>query len=216
MLFINFKSYPESSGNDGLQLASICQKVMQEQGIKIIPCVQTADLGLISSRLKISVWAQHFDLKKPDKNTGWVTAYSLKQAGAEGVLINHSEHPVDPQDIHLYIKSAEENGLKTLVFTANLDLALEVDQYEPDYLFLETPKLISKRAMADFPEEREKIKKFVAQVKACPLVGAGISSCQDVKKSLALGVKGVGLASAFILAENPESVLKDLIKGFKN
>jgi triosephosphate isomerase len=215
MIIINFKSYRQSSGEKGLQLAEICQRVSKEPGIEIIPCVQTADLALISSKLDIPVWAQHFDLKKPEKNTGWVTASSLKQAGAEGVLINHSEHPEDSKDVQKYVSAAKENDLKTLVFASDLDQALEFDQLNPDYLFLETPKLIAKEAMAHFEKEREKIRKFVKQVKSFPMVGAGIANAEDVRSSLELGAKGIGLASAFVLADDPEKVLRDIALGFK-
>lgn len=215
MIIVNFKAYQNSAGEKGLFLTKICQQVMEETGIKIIPCVQTADLGLISSQVKIDVWAQHFDLKEPQRNTGWITAYSIAQAGAKGVLINHSEHRVDPKKIYDYIKEAKKNNLKVLCFVDTLNLALEIDKYQPDFLFLETPKLIAKQAMVDFPQEREKIKKFSRLVKSFPLVGAGISNSTDVKESLRLGVKGVGLSSAFVLAKNPKSVLEELASGFK-
>jgi len=215
MIIVNFKSYKQSAGNRGLELAEICQKIAEESGVKIIPCVQTADIGLISSSLEIPVWGQRFDLKKPERNTGWVTAYSLKSAGAQGVLINHSEHPEDPKEIKKYVKMAKKNSLKTLVFASGLDQAEEFDKLEPDYLFLETPKLISRKAMANFKEERVKIKEFVKRVKSFPMVGAGISNGADVRASLKLGAKGVGLASAFVLSDEPEKVLRDIASGFK-
>lgn len=214
MLLINFKSYKQSSGAKGLELAKICEEVSAETGVIIIPCVQTADLGYISKQVSIEVWGQHFNLVEPDRNTGFVTAYSLAQAGVKGVLINHSEHPIKEERISDYINKAKENNLKTLVFTDTLELAFKIDKYEPDYLFLETPSLIGKKAMVNFPEEREKIIKFVNSVKSSPMIGAGISTAEDVRQSLKLGIKGVALASAFVLAQEPKKVLLDLASGF--
>lgn len=215
MIFVNFKSYKQSAGKKGLDMAKICQEVSQETGVPIIPCVQTADLGYITKQVNIEIWAQHFDLVETERNTGFVTAYSLVQAGAKGVLINHSEHRVDEDKIPDYINKAKDNNLKNLVFTDTLDLAFKVDKYEPDYLFLETPKLIAKEAMVNFPEEREKIIKFTSSVRSFSCVGAGISSAKDVKESLQLGVKGIAFSSAFVLSENPKEVLLNIASGFK-
>jgi len=215
MIILNFKSYRESAGEKGLALVRICQKISQETGLRIIPCVQTADLGFISRQVEIPIWAQHFDLKETKKNTGWVTAHSLVQAGASGVLLNHSEHPLESSRLAEFVQTARDSKLETLIFASDLEEAGEFDKFRPDYLFLETPRLIAKEAMVHFDQEKEKIRKFAQSVYSFPLVGAGISKAEDVRESLALGVKGVGLSSAFVLAEEPEKVLRDLATGFK-
>jgi len=217
MIIINFKSYRQSAGKKGLQLAKICQQVMERTGVKIIPCLQTADIGLASQQLSLPVWAQYFSLKEPDRNTGWVTAHSLAQAGAEGVLINHSEHPFKKiNHIEKAVSLAKKEGLKTLVFVSSLEIAQKVDQFKPDFLALEEPTMVAgKVAMAQVPKLRKLIKDFCQAVSSLPIVGAGINNKEDIVNSLKLGARGVALASSFIKADQPEKVLLALASAFK-
>ena len=62
----------------------------------------------------------------------------------------------------------------------------------------------------------ESIKKAVLLSGKIPLmVGAGVKNMQDVIISLKMGAKSVGLASGFILSNDPKAVLEDIIAGFK-
>ena len=47
--------------------------------------------------------------------------------------------------------------------------------------------------------------------KSLAIIGAGITTGKDVKKSYELGADGVLLASAFVKAQEPFEKLKDLI-----
>ena len=47
------------------------------------------------------------------------------------------------------------------------------------------------------------------------IVGAGIHSRDDVKKSLELGATGIAVAKDILKAENPKKELLDLVEGFK-
>jgi triosephosphate isomerase len=46
--------------------------------------------------------------------------------------------------------------------------------------------------------------------KVLPLVGAGVSNAEDIAEALRLGAKGVLLASGFIKAKDPKSVLLNM------
>jgi triosephosphate isomerase len=48
--------------------------------------------------------------------------------------------------------------------------------------------------------------------KIIPLCGAGISTGEDVRAAIQLGAKGVLVASAVTLANNPKKVLEDMVK----
>jgi triosephosphate isomerase len=47
------------------------------------------------------------------------------------------------------------------------------------------------------------------------IVGAGVSSMEDVKKSLELGAVGVAVATAIVKATDPKIKLLELTEGFK-
>jgi len=64
-------------------------------------------------------------------------------------------------------------------------------------------------------QEAENIKKLVKVLKHPLIIGAGISTGEDTKQAVALGAKGVILASGFVLAKDPEAKLRELTMGFK-
>jgi triosephosphate isomerase len=216
MIFVNFKTYPQASGQRAVKLAKICQEVAQSNRIPIIPCVQAIDLSLVVKEVKIPIWVQHVDPVADGKNTGEVTAAAVKLHGASGTLLNHSEHPLDFEDLKKAINLSQEAGLKTLVLTKDLKTAKTIDGLIPEYLGLEEPALIgSKTAMVESARLRQAIKDFVSQTEnAIPVIGAGINEESDIKESLALGVKGVLVASGIVLAKNPQSVLQRMAEAF--
>ena len=218
MIIINFKTYPQATGEKAVELAKICQEVTGETGVKIIIGVQTADIYRVSLKVKIPVFAQHFEPLKPGRNTGWTTALSLKQSGASGVFLNHSEHPYPPNFVELEkaVKMAKEEKLEVLVFASNLEIAKRIDKLNPDYIALEEPSLVSgESAMIEKPELKHVIKVFSQSIKSFSLIGAGIRTRQDVIKSLKMGVKGVAFSSGFVKSDDPKIVLQSFASAFK-
>ncbi len=89
---------------------------------------------------------------------------------------------------------------------------------KPTYVAYEPPELIGSKTTSVARAKPEVIAKAVklSKEKRIPLVvGAGISSMEDVKKSLELGAVGVGVASDVVKAKNPKKELLDLTEGFK-
>ena len=218
MIIINFKTYPQATGEKAVKLAQVCQEAVEETGIKIVIGLQTADIYRVTSQVKIPVFAQHFEPLEPGRSTGWTTALALKQAGARGVFLNHSEHPYPPNFVELKkaVKMAKQEGLEVLVFAANLEAAKRIDQFNPDYIALEEPSLVSgETAMVEKPELQHVIKVFSQSIRSFPLIGAGIKTKEDIIKSLKLGIKGVALASGFVKADDPKIVLQSLASAFK-
>lgn len=216
MIFVNFKSYKRASGRRAVSLAKDCLSVSRTIKVPVIPIVSVADVYRIKKELKSEVWVQHIDPKKSDRNTGWVTALSVKLAGAKGVLLNHSEHPLNFKEIVFCIKKAKRNKLKTLICVQGLKMARKVDSLRPDFIALETPKLIAgKKAMVEFPKEQIKIKRFVKLLKySWPIVGAGVRDSEDIIKTTQLGAKGVLIASRIVKTRQPIKVITQLAKSF--
>jgi triosephosphate isomerase len=215
MLVINFKTYPELTGKNGLERVKLCQKVTEETGVEIIIGVQATDIYQYSQQSSIPVFGQDCSPYEPGRHTGFTLPFSLKQAGAKGVFLNHSEKPIKDfnllKETHILAKKA---GLKTLVFVKDIDTALKADQLKPDYLALEEPSLVSKTAMVKYPKFNQLIKEFSAKVKSLPILGAGVRTKKDVLASLKLGVKGVAFASEFAYNKNPEKLLLDFASCF--
>ena len=214
MLFLSLKTYKESTGEAAVKLLSCVKKISEETGVIIIPAVQPTDIYRVKKELGIEVWAQHMDPIEPGKNMGWLSPYSLEEAGATGVVINHSEHKVSDEIVKQTLEKAKQYNLKTVLIGHSVDMILKFASWQPNYLSYEREDMVG-GGVSMLTQEAENVKKLVKELKIPLMIGAGISMGGDIKSALILGAKGVILASAFTLAVDPEAKLRELTEGFK-
>ena len=217
MIFINFKTYQEASGSNALSLVSIIEDVALSTQIKIIPVVQLIDLKEIVSATKLEVWVQKIDPVSYGANTGSVLPEEIVNAGVRGTLLNHSENKIlDFNLLKKNIDKAKEVNLKTLVFCSSLEELEKNKTLNPDFLSYEPPELIGGDISVASAQPDIIAKAAVISKEAgIPLIiGAGIASQGDVKKSLEMGAVGVAVASHVIKSQNPRGSLMDLTEGF--
>ncbi len=217
VIVLNEKTYVESVGNRGLDLAKICDAVAAEQGMSIVICPQQVELAKIASSVKIPCFAQHVEAVEPGSYTGFVTLDSIKAAGATGTLVNHSEHRLKIADIEFIIGKAASLDLLTIVCTNNIAVSKAVAELKPYAVAVEPPELIgSGRSVSKVdPGIVEETVKEVKRVYAdcVVLCGAGVTSGEDVKAAIELGADGVLLASGVVKAKDPRAALLDLVSG---
>lgn len=215
MIIVNFKTYPQATGEKAVALASICHEVAEETGVKVIIGLQATDIFRVASQIKIPIFSQHLDPVEPVRNTGLITSLALKKAGASGVFLNHSEHPYfDFSELEKAIHMAKNEGLETLVFCKNIEIAKKIDMSKPNYLALEEPSLIAKKAMVKFHQYHQIIREFIESIKSIPLLGAGMQTREDVFASLKIGIKGIVFSSAFVKAKDPKQILLSFASAF--
>ena len=217
VVVLNEKAYAESVGERGFELAEICEEVAVEKGVSVVICPQQAELGLIASVVSIPCFAQHADAVEPGSHTGSVTLESVKEAGAVGTLVNHSERRLKISEIDFLVQKAVRLGLLTIVCTNNTAVSRAVAELKPYAVAVEPPELIgSGRAVSkEDPGIVEETVKAVKRVheKCLVLCGAGVTNGEDVRAALELGADGVLLASGVVKAENPRAALLDLMRG---
>ncbi|MEK7634145.1 MAG: triose-phosphate isomerase [Patescibacteria group bacterium] len=214
MIFLSLKTYKESTGSAAVKLLSCVKRVSKETGVEIIPAVQPTDIYRIKKELGIEVWAQHMDPIEPGKNMGWLSPYALKEAGASGLVINHSEHKMDDAHVKKILDKAKEYGLKNVICGFNMEMVMKFDSWNPDYVSYEREDMIG-TGVSMITKEAENIKKLVSVLKRPLVIGAGISTGEDIKQAIKLGAVGAILASGFVLAKDPEAKLRELAEGFK-
>lgn len=218
MIIINFKTYPEITENNKIiEIARDCQDIFDQYKVPIILSVQATDIFKVSQNISIPIFAQHIDPVEPGKNTGFTTWMAVRENGAMGVMINHSEHRIGMENIAKTIEICKQHDLQTLICVENTTEAIEVDKLGPDIIALEDPVLIGGDVSIVKNEEgKQKVEEFVNKnLEAICLVGAGVKNQEDVKVSLQIGASGVLLASGIAKASNPRQVLEDLCQGFK-
>jgi len=211
IVLVNFKTYAEGTGKNALKLAQICEKVSLETSVCVGVAPQFVDIAPIASAVKVSVFAQHIDPVSAGSFTGSVLPESVKEAGAVGTLINHSERRLKLADIDAAITRARESNLLSVVCSNNAVVSAAVAALKPDMIAVEPPELIgtgipvSKAKPEVVSGTVDLVKKVNRDV--IVLCGAGITKGEDVSAALQLGTEGVLVASGIVKAKDPYRIL---------
>jgi triosephosphate isomerase len=218
VIIINFKTYAEASGKSAVSLAKLCEKVAKSTKSSIAVAVQSADIAAVSSSVSIPVLAQHVDGVSYGAHTGAVLPEVVKQHGALGTFLNHSEKKLVDKELAAAVKRCKETGLLTVVCAPTAKEAEKIAHLNPDFILVEPPELVGGDISVSTARPElisETVSKVSGVGKIPVLCGAGVKTKVDVQRSIQLGTRGVGLASGITKAKNPEKALRDLVSGMK-
>jgi triosephosphate isomerase len=217
MIFVNFKTYSESSGEHAVVLAKICEEAHTTR-VPVIPVVQDFDLENVKNAIATPVWIQHIDEYDSGAHTGSTVAEIAQQHGASGTFLNHSEHRFEHfDDLEKAHSHAKAIALKTLIFAKDIEELRKVARLNPNFLAYEPPELVGSTDTSVAEAQPEIISQAVeiARRESIPLiVGAGIKSVEDIRVSLRLGANGFAVASNIVKADNQREALQELLTGF--
>lgn len=170
------------------------------------------------------ILSQHTGDVGEGSTTGHIAAASVKAAGADGSLVNHSERRVPSRRRRGAVEQLRAAGLVSVVCAATPSEAAEVAGLAPDYVAIEPPSLIgtgraiSKVRPGLIPRAAEAVRLGAAAAPGSArsgkrraaagtrprgprlLCGAGISSAEDVRLAIELGSAGVLVASGIVKA----------------
>lgn len=219
MIFVNYKTYEEGTGKNAISLTKVLENVAHETQVKIIPVVQAGDIKEVAATTDLEVWTQKIDPVEFGAHTGAILAEAVMEDGAMGTFLNHSEAKfANFDELAKASDRAKEVGLKTLIFAKDLDELKNICSLNPNYVAYEPPELIGSASISVAQAQPEIITQSheIADHAGIPLVvGAGVHSKEDVRKSLELGAVGVAVASDIMKAEDPRKELLDLTEGLK-
>jgi len=219
LVVLNFKTYLESTGDNALKLAGVCDDVARETGARVVVVPQLVDLRMVVDSVSIPVYAQTVDNVKAGSNTGHVLAEAVKEAGASGSLLNHSECRLRLADIDASVAKLRELKMASIVCTNNVAVTSAAAALGPDYVAVEPPELIgsgvsvSKAQPEVITGSVDAVKRVNGRVSV--LCGAGISTGEDLRKAVELGTEGVLLASGIIKAKDQRAALLELVQGMQ-
>jgi triosephosphate isomerase len=218
-IIVNLKTYLEATGNGAVALARKAEEVSRETNVNVAVAPQLADLSSVAKAVKIPVFAQHVDPIKPGGHTGHVLAESVKEAGAVGTLINHSERQLKLADIDEIIRITRDKGMLSLVCANNPTISTAVASLMPDAIAIEPPELIGTGIPVSKaqPEVVSGTVGLVREInkKVTILCGAGISHGEDVAAALKLGTQGVLVASGIVKAKDPYKIMHEFADAMK-
>lgn len=219
MIFVNFKTFEAGTGEKALALIKIIEGVAVASGVKIIPVVQASDVKEASLSSKLEIWTQRIDSVGFGAHTGSILPEAVYEDGAVGTFLNHSEAKIGEfTTLKETISRASGVGLKTLVFASDEIELSRIVTLKPTYASYEPPELIGSKDTSvaqAHPDIISKASEICKRANVPLIVGAGVHSRDDIKKSLELGAIGVALATDVVLSADPRAELTDLVEGFK-
>jgi len=191
----------------------MAENVTLETEVCIGVAPQLADIPLVAKETSLPVFAQHIDPVSPGKFTGHILAESVREAGAVGTLLNHSEKQLKLSELNAAVVRAREAGLVSVVCANDSRVAAAAAALQPEMVAVEPPELIG-TGVSVSKTEPEVILKTVELIKrinpkVIVLCGAGITDGDDVATALRLGSEGILVASGVVKAKDPYKVMME-------
>jgi triosephosphate isomerase len=211
---INFKVYDGTAGADGLEYARTVERVAEETGATFAVMPQTPDLRLVARETDLPVVAQAVDAAPEGRGTGVVLPETVREAGADGVMVNHPERRQTVPEVAEIVDRCHSLGLDSVVCVADVETGRAMATLGPNWLLFEKPEDVgTERAITRTHPER--VRSFVAAIDDVDpgvkvLVGGGISTAEDVASGFELGVDAAGAASAALGADDREVWLRSV------
>jgi triosephosphate isomerase len=220
LILINFKTYEESRGKRSLVLAKVAEKIGKEYDVCMAVAPQYVDISLIANNTSVPVFSQHVDPEMPGSYTGHVTPESVKEAGACGSIINHSEHRLRADVIENTVDRCRSLGIITCVCANTSTMGKVLSALSPDMIAVEPPELIGSgvsvsRAQPEIITNSVRMIKAV-NLKVHVLCGAGVTKGEDVRMALKLGSEGILVASGVVKAKDPAAILREFAECTRN
>ena len=200
-------------GQDVIDLAIAADKASEKYGMDIIFTTPIVEIARVKAATKrIHVFAPHMDPIVPGRGLADILPESLVAAGAEGVMLNHVEKPLDFETLEKTIKRAEEVGLTTIVCADSMADASKIATLNPDIIVAEPSELIG-TGVSVGPEYVEAATKCVKDVNADILVltAAGIANGQDVYNTIIAGADATGSSSGIAKAPDRAAMVDEMI-----
>jgi triosephosphate isomerase (TIM) len=215
-LIVNFKNYSRILGEGSLRLADSARKTSRATGQEVIVAPPTPMLGLVASKVEVTVFAQSVSASLGEKSTGSIAPESVKAAGARGTILNHSEARLPLRQLKALVPRLAALSLEVCLCAGTASEAGVLSGLKTAYVAVEPPELIGS-GVAVSRARPELISKSVgaarrAGYKGKILCGAGIVSGEDVKAAIKLGVDGVLVSSSVVGAKDWDSKLLELAR----
>lgn len=214
---VNFKSYVWGRG--ALKIARKMEEIAQESSVYLCAIPQIVDISLIAKETRVPVFSPHLDSLTPGRGTGRILPEAVKEAGAVGVLLNHSEYNLPLEVVSKTIKRARDVGLISMVASNTPQEAEAIAILGPEVIISEPSSRIG--TLRSVGRDKEFVLQTIKKVKKVNpkiivICGAGVSSRKDVEGLVELGVEGTGASKAIFEAEAPACILAEMVKGLES
>lgn len=214
-VFINYKRYAGSAGNDGCERATTIDRIATDHEASFVLAPQTPDLRLHATETSLPIVAQGVTAVDAGADTAGIGLDAVVAAGADGILVDHPEHPQTLDTVDEIIAGCRDAGVASIVHASGVDRARAVAQFEPDWVLFEDPRDIGTGEpswQADDSMLRDVID--LASPETNVMVGGGVAGLPDVEAGFDCGADAVGVSSAVMTASDPAGWVTGVAEAF--
>lgn len=200
-------------GKDIVDLAKVADAAAKKYDVRVIYTTPYANIKEVAqSTQKIYVFAPHMDYAPVGRGLANVLPESIKEAGAQGVMLNHSERPLSLATLGQTIKRARELEMMTIVCADSIEELKGVSILKPDMIVAEPTELIGTGNAADVSYVKKSLDTIFAISKDIGvLIGGGISSGEDAYRVIKAGADATGSSSGIFKADDPEKMIYEML-----
>lgn len=166
------------------------------------------------------ILAPYMDTLQPGRGMGSILPEALKEAGADGVVINHCEHPsinhrdrpITMEEIARTIERANECDLLSFCCADTVAEAKQIALLKPDILNPEPSELIGSGQASDMSYVRDVIREVKAVDPSIMVEqAAGITTAQQIYDFIMAGSEAAGAASGLLRSPDPLALLDEMV-----
>ena len=201
-------------GDAVLEYAKAADVASKQYDVDVLFIAPYTEIRRVRENTKqIFVLAPYMDFIKPGRGIADVLPEALKAAGAQGVVLNHSERPMTLNALKKTIDRANELELLTFVCADTIAEAQAIALLHPDVLNPEPTELIGSGKVSDMGYVKEVIR-AVKSIDPSILVeqAAGITNAQQVYDFIMAGSEAAGSASGILTSDNPHMLLNEMVR----
>ncbi len=201
-------------GDDVLEYAKYADAAAKEYDIDVLFVAPYTEIRRVRENTdRLIILAPYMDILHPGRGMADVLPEALKAAGAQGVVINHSERPMSLTTIRKTIERANELDLITFVCADTISEAEALAHFHPDILNPEPTELIGSGKVSDMDYVKEVVR-AVKKIDPGILVeqAAGITTAQQVYDFIMAGSEAAGSASGILKSSDPFSLLNEMVR----
>jgi len=214
-VIVNLKNYGESTGKNIEKFLDSLNRVSVHREARVIVAIDPIDIAIAKRYTKYEVFSQSVDPVTKGPYTGKIPIDSLLEIGVRGSLINHSENRIDPGKIGTIVQMSREYNFESVLCVESLEEAERYAGLKPDFIAYEPPELIGGDVSVTTAEPSiiGDVVNVCRKQGVKVLVGAGVKTGEDARKSIELGAAGVLIASGIVKSNEPPDALEMIIEG---
>jgi triosephosphate isomerase len=201
-------------GDAVLEYARVADEVSREFDVDVLFVAPYTDIRRVKENTdRLIVLAPYMDPIRPGRGIADVLPEALKAAGAQGVVLNHSERPVPFDQLKKTLERANELDFLTFVCSDTIENSKKIALLHPDIMNPEPTELIGSGKVSDMGFVRDAIN-AIKSIDTSILIeqAAGITTPKQVYDFIMNGSDAVGSASGILTSAKPYELLKEMVR----